>query len=553
MTSAIDVTKPTTGKAYTADVRANFASAKSEIEALQALSRGQEVSLWNYLTAAQQADAAAGNLTFNADTYIQAAIDYATSLSSYSNARSIINVRIPVGVYKLSASITVKAHVNLICDGVLKNQLASSTAFCVTFKAKSHCTKLALDANSQGGVVFGEAGVVSDMLIGDVRITNVGKAVNQIGLRFLGYNIVFDTIQVDGGNYGIDFGDSGGNGAFHIRGSRLVSYSADTGIRMAVLEHINISTVIINSSNTLGLLLDNSHDVSLPNLSCFFDDTAPGTAFAGGVALNLGSLSAGVILNNIKMSAKVQNTGGTALRLANITSSNIELQANNRTLTTGNGHNCTQGIEYRTGIDASTTVVMDYQSALTATSGTVAGSLTKNKGDTIFYSLPIAPPYILMPNSTPFESHLSRVTADQTITNNVTLGNITGLLFSPEINTEWLFEFVIFAGAVLSTTGIQLAVTFPAGTTQEIDASIHPTVYTAANIGLLRTTTAGAALDFTAAGQVAVNGAKILIHGWVSVGATVGSVQAQFAQSTNSATALTIRKGSYCRAFRVTI
>jgi hypothetical protein len=35
MVSAIDPTKPTTTLAYTADVRANFAAAKSEIEQLQ--------------------------------------------------------------------------------------------------------------------------------------------------------------------------------------------------------------------------------------------------------------------------------------------------------------------------------------------------------------------------------------------------------------------------------------------------------------------------------------------------------------------------------------
>jgi len=35
MASSIDPTKPTTGRAYTADVRANFETARSEISALQ--------------------------------------------------------------------------------------------------------------------------------------------------------------------------------------------------------------------------------------------------------------------------------------------------------------------------------------------------------------------------------------------------------------------------------------------------------------------------------------------------------------------------------------
>ena len=57
MTSAIDPTKPTSGHAFTADVRANFGAAKSEIEALQesaALLQESIAALQESLAALQQ-------------------------------------------------------------------------------------------------------------------------------------------------------------------------------------------------------------------------------------------------------------------------------------------------------------------------------------------------------------------------------------------------------------------------------------------------------------------------------------------------------------------
>jgi hypothetical protein len=94
MASQIDASKPTSVRAFTADVRANFAAAKSEIEALQtsdgvsftqsgtgAVSRTVEgrlrdaVHVFDFIPVAEHAAILAGTSTTDVSSYIQAAID----------------------------------------------------------------------------------------------------------------------------------------------------------------------------------------------------------------------------------------------------------------------------------------------------------------------------------------------------------------------------------------------------------------------------------------------------------------------------------------------
>lgn len=142
-----------------------------------------------------------------------------------------------------------------------------------------------------------------------------------------------------------------------------------------------------------------------------------------------------------------------------------------------------------------------------------------------------------------------RKTADQSITSSTTLTNDTHLFFSIAASEEWIAEFILDAGAALGTTGLKVAITTPAGATQNIRAILVADVVAVAN-AYKRTTTSGAALDFTALQLVGVGDSEVRVSVWVLNGATPGTVQLQFAQSTSSVTAVTLRKGSFMNANR---
>jgi polygalacturonase len=145
-----------------------------------------------------------------------------------------------------------------------------------------------------------------------------------------------------------------------------------------------------------------------------------------------------------------------------------------------------------------------------------------------------------------------RKTADQSLTSQTTLQNCTGMVFPIGPNEEVFAEFFAPIGANLFTTGFKAGITTPSGATQEIGAEIQPDLITGATRALyLRTTTSGAELDFTAANMTGISFGLLRVSVWILNGSTAGNVQLQFAQSTSSATALTIRKGAAINADRV--
>jgi hypothetical protein len=106
-------------------------------------------------------------------------------------------------------------------------------------------------------------------------------------------------------------------------------------------------------------------------------------------------------------------------------------------------------------------------------------------------------------------------------------------------------------GDALGTTGLDIAITTPAGAIQNICADM---IASPANVGVLRSTASGVALAFTTASMgITATFGLLCIMLWVSNGATPGTVQLQFAQDTSSPTAITFRSGSYMEAFKVNI
>lgn len=148
----------------------------------------------------------------------------------------------------------------------------------------------------------------------------------------------------------------------------------------------------------------------------------------------------------------------------------------------------------------------------------------------------------------------ARASVDQIITTTETLANATNLSFIIAANEEWIADFTLDVGAALKTTGMKLAVTVPSGAALNVNAHVgidHFGGYAQSNVCAARTTTSGAALNFTTVYLTNTDIAQARVSVWVLNSTTAGTVQLQIAQSTSSATALVIRKGSHMLSHRI--
>lgn len=285
---------------------------------------------------------------------IQAVIDAASLAASSTQNRSIVTVVIPEGDFKITAQLVIKPHVNIRCEGILYNNLADNYTFCVWFKSGSHCEKIQVWGNGKNGVQFGVLAEYANMQIGDVRLWNIGEVyVNPAqynrGVLITGYNFTIESIDCDGGNIGVDF-----NEASDVRLDKILGYSASTGCRItSACEHIFIGYMDIDTPAYMGLQVDSSKDINIPNAVVFINDQVGTGALTSGYAIKLGEFSGASKLTGFCMNLRAINTGGTGVYLANIRNSNVTVQVQNDALFTGGATPVLNGIEYGAGVEAS--------------------------------------------------------------------------------------------------------------------------------------------------------------------------------------------------------
>lgn len=141
--------------------------------------------------------------------------------------------------------------------------------------------------------------------------------------------------------------------------------------------------------------------------------------------------------------------------------------------------------------------------------------------------------------------------AAESVSNSAALQNDDELTFQIGANETWLAEFLLDVGALLSTTGILLAVTVPSGATVNVSAGCMPAVVTAADEYEKRSAVAGGTLTFAAAKLAAATDAQFRVIAYVANSTTAGAIQLQFGQATSSGTAVTVRAGSFVRAVKI--
>ena len=142
-----------------------------------------------------------------------------------------------------------------------------------------------------------------------------------------------------------------------------------------------------------------------------------------------------------------------------------------------------------------------------------------------------------------------RKSADQSVTSSIALQNDADFVLAVGVLEEWVGTIHLSIGAAIGTTGIKLAMTTPAGASVLYAASVIGD--TSAKSASGHSIASGTVVDATAGLMVGCVNSTVVMQFWILNGATPGSLTLQFAQSTSSGTAVTVRKGSSLFAQRV--
>jgi len=288
---------------------------------------------------------------------IQTTIDVASTGASSTQNRSATTVFMGEGDYRCESQIVIKAHVNLHCEGLIHNYMANLYTPLVVTEPGSHVSKLQIYGHGGSGVQFGtkigSPGTPQYMnsQIGDVRLLNIGETyIDQnnysIGILFVGYDFTVNSLEIDGGNVSVDF-----SSASDVRIGHILAYSGSTGLRIsAACEHIGIDYLDIDTPAYLGMQIDSAKDISIGSCTIFINDQVGTGAFTSGYGIDIGNFSSADPITGLYLNARVLNTGGTALRLANISNSNVHIITNQDALYTGGATPVTIGVEYGTGV-----------------------------------------------------------------------------------------------------------------------------------------------------------------------------------------------------------
>lgn len=325
---------------------------------------------------------AVGDGTTDDTTAFEDAIDYAVTVVTSASYLGKITLFVSHGKYKITSQLTIPKNVDLYCQGVLYNNLTDKWQPLVVFEAGSHCSSLKLWGNSGSGVTFGSNATYADSNIGDIRLWDIGTDYDaqkggKIGIAFYGYDFNFNSIEIDGGNVAIDL-----DGASDIRGNYIIAWGASTGLKITSgCEHVYLGYVDIDTPSYLGMQIDSSHDIEV-NGQIFLNDTQSPSAITN--ACLIGNYSSNDYVNNLKLSLRVQDTGGTALNISNIENSTINLIATNADLATGNDHDITTGIAFGSNVAASTHIYANIDSSIATQTTGSGGTLVLSKVDAAY-------------------------------------------------------------------------------------------------------------------------------------------------------------------------
>lgn len=135
------------------------------------------------------------------------------------------------------------------------------------------------------------------------------------------------------------------------------------------------------------------------------------------------------------------------------------------------------------------------------------------------------------------------MSADQAITSNVTLANITGLVCQVEANRAYGFTAEIQFNLAGIVSGFKFGVSNPASPT-----NLVYTIEAISSVAII----AGIGLTATLGAALATTGLHVChIWGVLENGANAGNLSIQVAQNTSDASALTVKRGSHLKIWNL--
>ena len=294
------------------------------------------------------------------------------------NASQTGNVVLLDGRFRTRSKIEVKEGVNLSGNqrSVIVNDTEDPFEPVLWFKPYSSSSFLTIDANGQSGIKIGDMGN-NDIEINRIKVYNTGNMVidnerTQIAVEINGFNIVIHSIDVFQGNVGIKMAQSS-----DLRIVDLQVVNCSSGIVMSSSEHVNIEHFSVDSCSHVGLQIDSTNDLYAKGIVWNNTSAYPSNKLINGILL--GNYSSDNPNNLITINAKLFNTGGTGIKLANTSLCNLFLDIANTRLNTKENE-IRVGIEYSGGLSLINTMIqMDKVS--NAIAGTVSGKLKINGND----------------------------------------------------------------------------------------------------------------------------------------------------------------------------
>lgn len=294
------------------------------------------------------------------------------------------------GIYIIKSAISVPAGVVFDGVGEIVNALSDRFAPCVVVQPYGIVRRLFVEAMFGAGV---QAGTVSNsqahIWLGDIRVWHVGTGIestgllrSQDGLQLLGYHFEVGGVFIKGGYHGI----------YHSAGSDCaVNYAyvigCKTGVHMNVSNQVHYSSIFVDSCTGVnapfgGLVIDNACSNIYANVQAF---EVVGVTSSISPVVAIGQINTGVN-KDIVLDIQANNTGGTALAIANAQEVTVRMHAGNTVFGSGVNNPITTAVAYGSNVITPIAIEANLSGSITPFTGTVIGTYRYSQSGTYVHA-----------------------------------------------------------------------------------------------------------------------------------------------------------------------